>query len=325
MKKIFEEIKRAVKKAKTALIASHVDPDGDAIGSMLALAMALEKLGLSAAIYSADGVPKVYKFLPWADRVKTEIHPQHCCDLALVVDASDLSRIGDKIDLRQMVPTIINIDHHPDNTQFGDINYVMKTSSVAEEVFDLCRYLKIPLDKKIADCLYTAMITDTGNFRYENTTVKTFLIAAELLKAGVNTHELTTKIYDTKTVPSMRISSRALSELKFSKDRKIAWTAVTEEMMAEAGARGEDLIGIVDRIRSIEGVEVAIFFREERNRVKINFRSKQRANVSEIARRFGGGGHLKAAGAVVEGHIAKVEEQVVSEAGKYLEASKFLV
>jgi len=325
VKKILEEIRKAVKKAKTAVIASHVDPDGDAIGSMLALGMALDKLGLSSTIYSADGIPKIYKFLPWAERVKTEIHPQHRYDLAFVVDSSDLSRIGDKFDLRPMVPTIINIDHHPDNAQFGDINYVMKTSSVAEEVFDICRYLKVELDKKIADCLYTAMITDTGNFRYENTTVKTFLIAAELLKAGVNTHELTTKIYDTRTVSSMKISARALSELKFSKDKKIAWTAVTEEMMAEAGAKGEDLIGIVDRIRSVEGVEVAIFFREEKGKVKINFRSKQRANVSEIARRFGGGGHTKAAGAVIEGPLAKVQEQVLNEAVKYLEASKFLV
>ncbi|MDD5593123.1 MAG: DHHA1 domain-containing protein, partial [Candidatus Margulisbacteria bacterium] len=185
--------------------------------------------------------------------------------------------------------------------------------------------LKIKLDKKIADCLYTSIITDTGNFRYDNTTAKTFLIAAELIKAGVNTHELTTHIYDNKSVPAVRISGLALSNIKFSDDRKIGWAVVTEEMMEEAGARSEDVVGIVDSVRSIEGVEVAIFFREEKGRVKINFRSKERVNVSEIARRFGGGGHLKAAGAVIDGRIEEVEHLVIRDVIKHMKALKFLV
>jgi len=325
MKKVLDEIRKAVKKAKTALIATHIDPDGDAIGSQVALGMILEKLGLSVSLYCADEVPRAYRFLAGTEKVKREVFPQNNFDIVFVVDCSVLDRAGDKIDLRKLSGLMINIDHHPDNSQFGDINYVMKTSSVSEEIFDICQYFKIKIDKPIADCLYTAMITDNGNFRYENTTPKTFKIAAELLKAGVDTHDLTTRIYDNRSISAIKLSARAMLELKTSPDRKIAWSTVTEKMMLDTAAKGEDLLGMVDRIRSIEGVEVAILFREDKGRVKINFRSKDRVNVSEIARRFGGGGHAKAAGAIVEGPLDKAQEKVVTEVQKQLEALKFLV
>lgn len=325
MKKEFEKLKGLLKSAKTAVVAAHTDPDGDAIGSMLALSMALEQKGLAVTPYCADQVPRVYRFLPGVERIKKELLLQQRFDLGFVVDSSDISRIGDKIDLRQAVPVIVNIDHHPDNTRFGDINYVTNASSVAEEVYDLSRYLKIKIDKRIADCLYAAMITDTGNFRYENTSVKTFVIAAELLKVGVNTHEISTRIYDTKSIPSVKISARALSDIKFSLDHKAAWAVVTEEMMAGVGAKADDLIGIVDRIRAIEGVEVAVFFREENGKVKINFRSKEKINVCDVAKRFGGGGHVRAAGAAVEGKVDQVVERVMAEVVKFLKASSYLV
>lgn len=325
MKKEFPRIKELLKRSKTAVIAAHMDPDGDAIGSMLALAMLLERFKLAVTMYCAEQAPKIYRFLPGAEKIKRELLLGQHFDLAFVVDASDISRVGEKIDLRQLAPVLINIDHHPDNTQFGDVNYVKQSSCVAEEIFDLAKFLKIKIDKKMADCLYAAMITDTGNFRYENTSVKTFMIAAELLKAGVKTHEITTRIYDTKSIPSIKISARALSNVQFSPDHKVAWAVVTEEMMRETGAEGEDLIGIVDRLRAIEGVEVAVFFREKEGKVKINFRSKEKINVSEIARQFGGGGHYKAAGAVVEGDAKKGEETVIREVLKFMRASSFLV
>ena len=325
MKQACQEIKNALKNAKSALIATHVDPDGDAIGSMLALGMVLEQLGLQTYYYSQDAVPKIYRFLAGAEKIKREIVNFHHFDVACVVDASDLSRTGDKVDLRAVAAKIINIDHHPDNTQFGDVNCVKKSSCVGELIYDLAGYLKIKVDKKMADCLYTSIITDTGNFRYDNTNAKTFLIAADLIRAGVNTHELTTHIYDNKSVQAVRITGRALANIKFSEDRQVGWAVVTEAMMEEVGARSEDVVGIVDAIRSIEGVEVAVFFREEKGKVKINFRSKDRVNVSEIARRFGGGGHFKAAGAVASGAIGEVEHTVTRDVIKHIKALKFLV
>jgi bifunctional oligoribonuclease and PAP phosphatase NrnA len=325
MKQACQEIKSALKNAKSALIAAHVDPDGDAIGSMLALGMILEQLGLATYYYSQDSVPKIYRFLAGADKIKREIANFHHFDVVCVVDSSDLSRTGDKADLRAIASKIVNIDHHPDNTLFGDVNCVKKSSCVGELIYELAGYLKIKVDKKMADCLYTSIITDTGNFRYDNTNAKTFLIAADLIKAGVNTHELTTHIYDNKSVQAVRITGRALASIKFSEDRQVGWAVVTEAMMEEVGAKPEDVVGIVDAIRSIEGVEVAIFFREEKGKVKINFRSKDRVNVSEIARRFGGGGHFKAAGAVASGPIGEVEHTVIRDVIKHLGALKFLV
>jgi phosphoesterase RecJ-like protein len=151
------------------------------------------------------------------------------------------------------------------------------------------------------------------------------MIAAELLKAGVKTHEISTHIYDNKSLPAVRIAALAMSGIKLTPDHKAAWMVVTEAMMAQTGARGEDLTGVVDHLRSIEGVEVAVLFREEKDKVKMNFRSKERINVSEIARRFGGGGHIKAAGAAVEGTAAEVVPRVIAEVEKYLQAAKFLV
>jgi phosphoesterase RecJ-like protein len=325
MKNVFKKIERAIKSARTAIIAAHVDPDGDTIGSAIAMGMILEKLGVVPTIYSPDGVPNIYRFLPWTERVKNEIPYMVRFDLGFTMDASDITRVGEKFNLREVVSKTINIDHHPDNSLFGDINYVEKSSSVAEQVYKLCQYLKIKIDKKLAECLYTAMITDTGNFRYENTTISTFLIAADLLRAGVSTHEITTRIYDTKSIPSLRICARSLSQLEFSADHKVAWTAVTKKMMAEAGAKGEDLVGLVDQIRSLDGIEIAILFREEKGEVKVNFRSKHKINVSEIAKSFGGGGHIKAAGAIVKGDIESVKQRVIAKTVKHVQASKYLV
>lgn len=325
MKPILASIKKALKSVNSVLIVAHIDPDGDCIGSMLALAMILEKLGITATTYCEDGVPRIYRFLAGADRVKKDFKCAERFPLAFAVDSSDLDRLGTNINLKDCAKFIINIDHHPDNSHFGNINYIFQRSCAAELIYRLCKYLKIEIDAKMAECLYVALITDTGNFRYESTSEETFAMAADLLKAGVKTHELTTKIYDNKTVASLRINSLALTNLEISSDRQIAWATVTEAMMEQIGAKGEDLIGLVDRIRSVEGIEVAVLFREEKGKIKINFRSKARINVSEIASHFNGGGHHKAAGAVVEGDIDQVKKRVIEDIEKYVKASKFLV
>ena len=325
MKHELEQIKSRLKDAKTAIVTAHIDPDGDAIGSVLALGLILEQQGINATLYCQDSLPKVYRFLPGVERVKREILMSQRFDLAFVLDSSDISRTGTKLELRSVSPFLINIDHHPDNTNFGDLNYVRSVSSAAELVYDLAVSLDCKIDRKMADCLYTAIITDTGSFRYESTTVKTFLIAAELLKAGVNPHDISTRIYDTKSVPSIRLSGRILADMQFSPDGKLAWGIVTEKMLADTKAKPEDLTGVVDRIRATEGVEVAILFREEKGKTKINFRSKDKINVSEIARRFGGGGHVKASGAVIEGPAEEIVAKVVTETAKIIKASQFLV
>ncbi|MFH1387651.1 MAG: bifunctional oligoribonuclease/PAP phosphatase NrnA [bacterium] len=318
MKKQFDQVKELLKKAKTVIIAAHVDPDGDAIGSMLALAGILEKLGKSVICYSADNFPKVYRFLPGADTIKREILNQQHFNMAFVLDSSNLGRVGDKVDLTEITKVIVNIDHHPDNTKFGEVNIVSNASSTGELVYELAKALQVKIDKPIAEALYTAIITDTGNFRYENTSVKTFEIAAELLKAGVDTHTLTGQIYDRKTIASIKILGLALSNLRFSPDKKIVWTGVNDQMLKETGAMGEDLVGIIDHLRAIDGIEVAVLFRRKENKCKVNFRSKDKANVSLIAKSLGGGGHVKAAGATIEGDCHDVVERVITAIQKHL-------
>lgn len=318
MKKKFDQIKKLLRKAKTIIIAAHLDPDGDAIGSMLGLAGVLEKLGKSVTCYSIDNFPKVYRFLPGADKIRREIVNQQHFDLAFVLDSSNLGRIGEKIDLTEIAREIINIDHHPDNTKFGQVNIVSNASSTGELVYELAKDLKVKIDKPIADALYTAIITDTGNFRYENTSRRTFKIASQLLKAGVDTHALTGQIYDQRSVASLRILGLALSNIKFSPDKKIVWTGVNDQMLKETGATGEDLVGVIDHLRSIEGIEVAILFRKKEGKCKVNFRAKDKANVSLIAKSLGGGGHIKAAGVTLEGECTDVVERVLIAVQKHL-------
>ena len=326
MKETAALIKKAVKGAKSALIVSHVDPDGDSIGSMLALGMLLIKMRISVDYYSQDGVPRVYKFLPGAEKIENSVALGRYYDILFAVDASDVSRLGEKNSPRDVARFIINIDHHPDNTKFGDINHVEKCSSTAELIYKLAREWKIGLDKEMAENLYVALITDTGNYRYENTSAATFAMAGALLETGLDTHEITTRIYDNKSLASIRVQAAVLATLETSPDRKVAWAMVTHEMMQKTEAKGEDLVGLVDQIRSIESVEVAILFREEDGgKVKVNFRAKYAINVSKIAKAFGGGGHIKAAGAVINGHLQEVKDRVVAEALKYIEAAKYLV
>ncbi|MBI5400008.1 bifunctional oligoribonuclease/PAP phosphatase NrnA [Candidatus Saganbacteria bacterium] len=325
MNETFQAIKKALKSAKTALIVSHIDPDGDSIGSMNALAIFLSEMGLTVDHYSQDGVPHIYRFLPASELVKTRLEPNRRYDLLISVDASDIKRLGEKFKPREIAKLIINIDHHHDNTSYGDINYISRASSTAELVYNLIKALKFKIDKKIAENLYVALITDTGNYRYENTSVETFCMAIDLLKAGVETHSLTTRIYDTRSLSGVRVFAAALATLEVTPDHTVAWAAVTKEIMEKHNAKSEDLVGLIDQIRSIEKVEVAILFRQDADKIKVNFRSKSKVNVSEIARRFGGGGHIRAAGVTIQSDLAVVKQVVLAEVFKFMKASKYLV
>lgn len=307
MKKTFQKIKKLVKQSRTALVAAHIDPDGDTLGSMIAFSLILEKMGLQVVRYSHDGVPRTYHFLPRSREIVTRV-PQRDFDLLITVDCSDLSRIGGPV-IRSR--KIINIDHHPDNTRFGDINCVKMLSSVAEQIFELAKFLQIKLTQDIAEALYVAIITDTGNFRFSDTLASTFEVAKELVKAGANPWKLSTMVYDTKTIAGMKVLARALEKMQLSKDKKILWSEVDEAMIKKTGAAVEEMVGIIDYLRSVAGPEVFICMREDNGRVKINFRSKGQVNVSEIAQELGGGGHRQASGCVLSGTIHQVRDRVL--------------
>ena len=307
-----KNIKDAILRARSALVACHVDPDPDTIGSMIAMALALKAKGIKTVMYSSDDIPETYRFLPHTAEIMRGLDPKARFDIAVALDAGDIRRVGSGLNIKQMAKTMINIDHHTDNTLFGDINLVRGVSSSAELVYALCKYLKVRITKDMAISLYTAIMTDTGCFRYENTTADTFMIAAELLKLGVIPNEIATKIYETKPIASLKVLALALQRIRVDAGGKIVWTSVTRDMVKSARAQKEELPGIVDHLRSIKGSEIAILFREEKGGIiKVNLRSRRSVNVQKIARLLGGGGHPRAAGITIAGKLRQVESKVL--------------
>jgi len=313
-----KEVISKLKAAKSIIIATHTDPDGDAIGSMIAVALGLKGMGKKVTMFCKDPVPEIYQFLPDSDSIRNSIGDDERFDAAVAVDCGDIKRVDGGLDLKKFSSVIINIDHHPDNTRFGNVNYVEKISSVSEMIYDLFNAMKIKITKDIAACLYTGIMTDTGNFRYDYTTADTFAVAEALTRAGAQISRIAMQVYETKTMSSIKILGAAMYRLESSKSGKVAWTILPKQLMDSLGAKSEDLTGLVDYIRSIKGVEVAVLFREEDDGIKVNFRSKFKANVSEIAKKLGGGGHIRASGAVLQGSLDKVKNRVLDEVFKVI-------
>ncbi len=312
---MYQQIKKELKKAHNILLISHIDPDGDSLGSMLAIFQMLSIQGKNVVMYCEDPVPEVYDFLPNASEIIHEITHKNF-DLVITLDAGSLKRAG-KINLRGLGRKIINIDHHIDNTLYGDINLVEKSSSCGEIIFNLAKAISMPIDKETAICLYTAIMTDTGSFRYNNTSLATFKTVQELYAKGINVSDIASKVYDNKPIGSLRILAKALENIKVSASGKIAHSTVTEEMQKKAGAKEEDLAGLIDKIRSVKGVEVAFLIRSfKNNQVKVNFRSKSDIDVQKIAKSLGGGGHPRSSGAIFESSLEEAEKKILASIKK---------
>jgi len=315
---ILGQIKKELAKARTALVMCHVDPDADTVGSMVAMMLILKGLGKRVKMLSLDPLPHTYDFLPHVREIKCHISANERFDVAITVDAGDVGRLGGLL-LKNHSKLVINIDHHPDNTMYGGINLVEKVSSTAELIYDLCKYLKVPITKDIATCLYTAIITDTGNFRYENTAVSTFNIAADLVKSGASPSIIASAIYENNPVSSLRLLALSLNRIRTAFGGKVVWSVVTLSMIKSANAAGEDITGIVDHIRSVMGASVAILFREEpAGLIKINLRSRNKVNVGKIANSLGGGGHARASGVVMRGPLNSVIKKVLNAVSKHV-------
>lgn len=307
MKRIYESIKLIIQSSRSILIAGHIDPDGDTLGSMVALNLILEKTGKKSEMVSVDGVPDTYKFLPKSNKIRKSPRKSDY-DLLITVDASDISRIGN---VKVKAKHIINIDHHADNTNYGDINCVELLSCVSEQIYKLSKELGVELTQDIATALYVSIITDTGNFKYSNTLPSTFATAYDLVEHGAVPFRIASAVYDNKTIAGMKLLAYALQNIE--KRGTLVWSMIPQKIIKETGANHEDLISIIDYIRSIKDTEVAVFLREEnRNVIKINLRSRGRTNVSKIANELGGGGHIQAAGVTLNMPLKEAEEKVIS-------------
>ncbi len=303
------------------VIAFHISPEGDAIGSALALVIGLEKLGKRAEVVCHSGLPKRYGFLPMAHKIKRS--PSFQPNLLVLVDCADLARADISDDLRKNVPSVIVIDHHPQKLRQSEDKGLMwvepKAAATGEMIAVLLKALKVPMTWEIATCLYAALISDTGVFHFRNTTPRTFRLAASLLKCGVDPQELAYRIMEVRSFAATQLLGRMLSKAKFEPELGLCWSVLTLKDFAQTDTTDEDTENFVNFLRAVDGTKVAVLFREiEPKLVKVSLRSKDEVDVAAIAQEFGGGGHPAAAGCRLRQSLSTSVNMVLNAVRKSL-------
>ncbi|MFH0839176.1 MAG: bifunctional oligoribonuclease/PAP phosphatase NrnA [Candidatus Omnitrophota bacterium] len=305
-----QHIVEAIKKYKTFLISSHINPEGDAIGSQLALASLLKRLHKKVYILN-DDASRQFGFLSKKGMILHGSNKKLRFDAAVVLDCPLLSRVGTVERFIQTAKILLNIDHHISNEYFGTTNWVdPHASCVGELIYELFDALGVSLTRREALNIYVAILTDTGSFRYSNTTSKTHYIVSELLKHNIKPHIIFEKVYGNTTLSYITFLNKILSTLK--KEGKIAYIALDEDLTKLGGNLTERLEDFINYPRALKGVKVAMLFRKiGKNRVKVSFRSKGDFDVNSLAKKFGGGGHPAASGCVLEGTIDEARKKVL--------------
>jgi phosphoesterase RecJ-like protein len=292
----------------------HIRPDGDCVGSQLGLTLALQNEGKKVTCWNEDVTPEKYAFLD-PDGIIQKPRPGQKFDCVIATDAASFERLGSVGACVTNRKVFINIDHHESNTRYGDINWVSaREASSGELVFKLLRTAKWPITKPIADCLFTAVSTDTGSFQYPNTRPGTYHVAGELVRGGANLAKICDEVYQSYPLSRVRLLRHVYSHFRLTYQDKIAYFWLKKSDFARTGADSSDSEGLIDHIRAIAPVVVACVFEEiEPELTRISLRSKsEKVNVNEIAALFGGGGHSAAAGARIPGKPLSVQRRVIS-------------
>ena len=306
-----------IKKANSIVLLTHENPDGDAIGSCLAMYMALKQMGKDSIIIVPE-LPRVYKFLPYADEIKKETSIENY-DLAISLDCATTKLLNGYAKYFENAKTKIVIDHHGTNTMYGDINFVNPDAPACTQILiTMLQNFGVEITKEIGTAILTGIITDTGGFQYQATTPETFEFAAELLKSGVNVSEIYKKVMETKSRANFELRKRAIDRMEFFEDGKIAFTYINLKDEEEVNAESGDYEGIVNEGRAIEGVEVSIFLRETEKGYKASLRSNEYVNVSDVCLMFGGGGHIHAAGCTIDKPLEYAKERIITEAKAHI-------
>ncbi|MDD3906333.1 MAG: bifunctional oligoribonuclease/PAP phosphatase NrnA [Candidatus Omnitrophica bacterium] len=310
----------AIKKYDRFLLTAHVNLEGDSLGSQLGMKALLESLGKTAIIVDNDAVPEHYKFLPKAAEVSNDMDGKYDFDAAIVLDCPTLKRTGKVRDIISKGKPVINIDHHISNENFGDVNWVdANASSAGEMVYKIYKEMGISPTKEAALVLYIAILTDTGSFNYENTSRVTHEIAGELLGYGIEPASVSESVYERRSVADIKFLALVLATLKVNKTGDVAYLEVTSAMLKATGANLLKSEGFINYARSIDKVKVAVIFKEDAlGKISVSFRSKGIVDVNKIASFFGGGGHARASGCVIEGRLAEVESKVLAKVEEVL-------
>ena len=325
MRKQFKAAAAAIDKAHRIVLAGHVNPDGDTLGCVLALAQVLRAVDKDVTVISTDGVPEIYRWMPGTDRVVTGTDRRDF-DLAIVCDAGALERIGRSVlPAIESAPHLIDIDHHVADGVFGDIRILDVTAAATAElvwplILALEKLWKRSLaDRSVAECLMTGLITDTGSFRFLNVTSRTFTLAARLQQLGALPAPITERVFENKSYASVKLLGRAIDSMQRTTDGRVAWAHVSAQDFADLDATDSDTEGIVNHVRSVDGVQVGILFREvPGKKVRISLRARDGSDVNRIANAFGGGGHKLAAGCSCDPPLADAERIVVAETVRQL-------
>jgi phosphoesterase RecJ-like protein len=310
----------AIRKHERFLVTTHENPDGDALGSLLAMTLALRELGKDAAMYLFGEVPipKEYAFMEFAELLRGS-NPDVADRVVVAVDAANERRLGPQADLLAKAPFVIDIDHHHDNTRFGDINLIVGTASSTGEILrDLFRELDVELTPEIAEALYIAVVTDTGRFQYANTTAKALRLAAELVEAGADVHRVFQGIYENVAFAKLKLIARALEHAQVFEGGRVIVSHLERSDFDAAGAEEPYSEGIIDYLRAVEGAEIAALIREPPTQDgptrRVSLRTTtEGVDVSEIARKSGGGGHQMAAGFSSESSVDEITEFIRRE------------
>lgn len=313
----------AIRGGERFLVCSHSRPDGDAIGSMLAMGMLLRQMGKRADLVAADRLPAVYRNLPGAGEIRTAMRVRGPYDAAILLECDGLERTR----LRGLEPYVhINIDHHASGKTFGELNWIdYRACSVGELVYRMVKAAEATVTPEMATCLYTTLLTDTGGFCYGGMQASTFALASELVEAGADPVGIARDVYFNNPFSKVLLLGRALSTLR--REGALAWLYVTDADMRETGAQEEDCEGVVNYALSAAGVEAAVFLRQlPEGRIRLSLRSKTRhtgaVNVAAIAERLGGGGHENAAGCTLDGPLERATDEILEALCREMDASR---
>jgi len=311
-----DQIGRVLRENERFAVLSHIRPDGDALGSQLALALSLQQLGKKVRVWNEDGMLEKYSFLPRADLLTKPPHAAEDVDVAIALDTAIQNRLGTAFTAVRSAKIWINIDHHLSNPGYGDLVHVDPTApATGQIIFDLIKSQDFPFDREIAENLYAAISTDTGSFQYPKTSARTFEVAAELVCTGIDVGQLSQQLYENYPRRRVELLRELLRTMRFERDGRVASFSLSLQTAAELQVLPEDNEGLIDHLRAIRGVIVAVFFEELADgKVRVSMRSKSDAvDVCAICQKFGGGGHTLAAGARVRGTLAEVERNVLEE------------
>ncbi|MEA3279556.1 MAG: bifunctional oligoribonuclease/PAP phosphatase NrnA [Thermodesulfobacteriota bacterium] len=314
-----------MKNSNNVLLASHINPDGDAIASLIAMDILLDTLNKQTTVYNQSPIPSRYRFLPSVQRIVRNVNSGNYYDTAIILDCGDLQRIGKASVAVNRIPVVINIDHHITNTRFGDFQLI-DTSACAtvEIIYRLFKEMDVPINLSTATSIYTGILTDTGSFRFSNTNRAAFEICAEMAALGVDPYYAAKHIYGTYSLGQLKLINLALESIEISQNGKLSLMTLTQDMLYKTGTQPEDINGLISYIKNIENIKIAVLIQEQMDgkkkstppqqgqRFHVSLRSDETVDVAAIAASFGGGGHARAAGFSVESKAVDLKKRIFS-------------